>query len=205
MDMISRKILLPLSIILVIFSCFPPPLEATQHKMILIILPSNGFDEDGYLKIKAVFDQIRVKTVTASASLNITTGSKGGKIRPDIGFELVDPEQYDAVVLIGGTVSQQYWDNKDVHDICLKMAKLKRPIAAQGFAVLTLGKAGLLKDIRVAGTLEIKKYLLKAGALYTTKPIFKDELILTASAKADARQLGIALRKILRPYAYLEK
>lgn len=199
----SRWVLL---LILAILIPFSSALHAgSSSRMVLLIVPGNGFDQKAYTNFQSIFKQIRIKTVTASASLNILTGDSGGSFRPDIGFEMVDPEQFDAVVLIGNQVAQQYWNNEEVLAICKAMIALKRPIAAQGFAVLTIGKADLLKDIRVAGTPEIRKYLEKSGAIYTTKPVLKDQLILTASAKADSRQLAILLRKALRPHAYPTK
>ena len=121
----------------------------------------------------------------------------GGKANATITINQVIVENYDAVIFIGGSGAQQYYDNSVALDIARQAADKKKILAAICIAPAILANAGLLDGVKATSFASEQARLKKANAKYTGAPVEQDGLIITGSGPAAAKQFGRTIAKAL--------
>ena len=132
-------------------------------------------------------------------------GMLGGKIRVNKLVTELKPERYDAVVFIGGSGAQEYWNNPTAHAIARKALEQGKIVAAICIAPVTLAKAGVLKGRRATVLPSAGNQLKAAGAKYTGKAVETDGRIVTANGPQSASMFAQALVKLLAEKQAKEK
>jgi protease I len=165
-------------------------------KIVMIIAPQNFRDEE-LLQPKNILTEKGAEVVVASASLETAKGMLGAEIKPDIMVSEIKPEDWDAIILIGGTGASQYWDDSSVHSLLNEAVKQNKIVGAICIAPVTLANAGILsgKKATVFGS-EVQK-LKDKGAECTGKDVERDGNIITASGPQAANQFGNAIAQAL--------
>jgi protease I len=165
-------------------------------KIVMIIAPQNFRDEE-LLQPKNILTEKGAEVVVASASLETAKGMLGAEIKPDIMVSEIKPEDWDAIILIGGTGASQYWDDSSVHSLLNEAAKQNKIVGAICIAPVTLANAGILsgKKATVFGS-EVQK-LKDKGAECTGKDVERDGNVITASGPQAANQFGNAIAQAL--------
>jgi len=171
--------------------------EGVKVKKAVMLISENGFrDEELFVSQKALKESgIEVKI--ASTTLGEVRGASGGKAKPDILLRDINPQEYDAIILVGGGASSQYWDDPLAHQLVREADRNQRIVAAICIAPVTLARAGILKN-RQATVWDSEAYQLEnEGASYIAKPVVKDGNIITASGPQATREFSDAIVKAL--------
>lgn len=172
-------------------------MSTDNSKKILIVLAHNNFRDEEYLSARKMLENNGAKITVASTVKKDASGSQGLKLDPDLLIDDVNPQDYDAVVFIGGTGSSQYWHDVKAHEIASTMNSNGKIVAASSHAPVTLAVAGLLNGKKVTGHITIYEKLQVAGAHYTGSKIEKDGNIITSSGANAAKDFAVALAKAI--------
>lgn len=206
-----KKVLVPLVLIgLITLACGqkkpePKTVKPTEEKPVtprsalMVIAPRDFRDEE----FKIPFEYLKGlghKVTVASLDTTKAIGMLNLEVKPDLKLEDVDTLVYDAMILVGGTGSVIYWDNKLVHQLAKHFARPPKLLAAICLAPVTLARAGVLKDKEVTvykdrATLEEMK---KGGARYREKNVVICGNVITAAGPQAAQGFAQAISQALQ-------
>jgi len=163
-----------------------------EKKVLMIIAPKDFRDEE-FREPKAVLEEKGVKVTVASTATGTAKGMFGMQVIPDITVDKVNPAEFDAVVVVGGSGSQTYlWNNLQVHKIVQSLHQQGGLVTAICISPVVLAKAGLLegKKVTVFRTATTLNELEKVGALISDAPVMVDGKIITGKGPEAAREFG---------------
>jgi len=157
-----------------------PQGHATQATALLVV-PSQGFQDEELLMTKRALEQAGVQVVVASSRMGMLTGMLGGTIRADLLVNQASLDKFGAVVFIGGVGTIDFLNNPTVLNLVRQAVTQRKVLAAIGTAPSILASAGALKAVRSTALLSEQARLAQGGAIYTGNPAEKDGLIVTAT------------------------
>ncbi len=167
-----------------------------KGKILMIIAPENFRDEE-YLKPKKIFEANGFEVDTASTRTGKAVGMLGTEVEVNkIVYEL-SPDEYDAVVLVGGIGAQVFFEDEKIHEFLRTAYEEGKIVAAICISPVTLAKAGLLKGKRATVWPSEAEVLKKYGAKYTGNAVEVDGNIVTANGPEAAEQFGETIVKLL--------
>ena len=167
-----------------------------SKKVLIIIAPKNFRDEE-FLVPKDILEKADVEVHVASTTKGTAKGMLGVNVDIQIIVDEVDPADYDAVFVVGGSGSQTYlWDNQRVLEIVKEADDLGKIVSAICISPVVLARAGLLfnKKATVFSTDKTISELKKAGAKISGAPVEVDGRIITGRGPEATKEFG---RKIL--------
>ncbi len=167
-------------------------------KSVLMVLAHNNFRDEEYTAARDALETNGAKITIASTLRTGAKGTQGLKLNPDLLIDDVNPDDYDAVVFIGGTGSSQYWHDIKAHEIANSANKSGKVIGASSHATVTLAVAGLLKGKRATGHVTVYEKLIVQGAKYTGKKIEIDGNIITSTGANAAKEFAQALTQAIK-------
>ena len=157
---------------------------------IAMIIASNKFRDEEYADPKNVFESSGFSVTTASSTLNPCTGMMGGIVKPDILYTSVDPQDYDAVIFVGGGGSREYFDDADAQGIAKKTLAANRVLGAICIAPSILANAGLLKGKKATVFSSQAENLLEKGACVMPDNVVRDGNIVTGNGPGAGDRFG---------------
>ncbi|MEO0184675.1 MAG: DJ-1/PfpI family protein [candidate division WOR-3 bacterium] len=169
---------------------------STKKSVLIVIAPSDFRDEE----FKEPYDLLAksdIKTVIASTDTLPAKGMLGMVVKPQILLFQVVPEDFDALIIVGGTGCKVLWDNQLLHKIVQNFDEHHKTIGAICIAPVVLARAGVLKNRKatvypgVAG--EIKPHC----AEYTGKDVEVSGNIITGAGPQAARDFASAILEAL--------
>ena len=170
-----------------------------EKKALMIIAPRDFRDEE-YQEPKAILEREGVKVVVASTVAGTARGMFGTQVTPDTTIDEVNPAEFDAVVVVGGSGSQTHlWNNSKVHKIVQALHKKGGLVAAICISPVVLAKAGLLtgRKATVFRTATTLNELKKGGAVISDAPVVVDRKIITGRGPEAAREFGLKIAESL--------
>lgn len=108
----------------------------------------NGFEEIEALATVDILRRARFNVVIAGIPNTILIGDRGIKIIADCKLDSVSPDQFQAVVLPGGSGYESLGQSNKVMGIVKDFNEKKKLIAAICYSPMLLAKAGILNDKR---------------------------------------------------------
>jgi len=168
----------------------------TGKKVVMIIAPQNFRDEE-LLQPKNILTEKGAEVVVASTSLETTEGMLGAEIKPDMLTGDIKPEDWDAIILIGGTGASVYWDDSSIHSLLNETVKQNKIVGAICIAPVTLANAGILSGKKATVFSSEVQKLKDKGAECTGKDVERDGNIITASGPQAAKEFGNAIAQAL--------
>ena len=166
--------------------------KAVTKKVVMIIASQNFRDEELF-KTREILERRGAGVVVASSSLEPSRGMMGGTCRPDFLVGDVNVADYDAVVFIGGSGANEYWDNETAHSIARAAVDKDKILAAICIAPVTLARAGVLRGKKASVFPSVAQRLQAEGAIYVKTAVEEDGKIITADGPTSAREFGEAL------------
>jgi len=166
-----------------------------EKKVLMIIAPRDFRDEE-YQEPKAILERKGVKVVVASTAAGTARGMFGMQVTPDTTVDKVNPAEFDAVVVVGGSGSQTYlWNNSKVQKIVQALYQKGGLVTAICISPVVLAKAGLLKGrkatvFRTSATIDELK---KGGAVISDAPVVVDGKIITGIGPEAAREFALKI------------
>jgi len=157
---------------------------------VLIIIAPELFSEKELVIIMEGLDKAGFKTVLASTSKGVCTGSRQTSITATQSLSDAQTGNYDAVIFVGGRGAKMLFANDDALRIAKEMSSANKLTAAICLAPVILANAGVLehKHATVAKT-EVKTIEAK-GASYSGPGVTVDGNLVTGSSPEYARRFG---------------
>ncbi len=162
---------------------------AAKGKILMIIAPEDFRDEE-LLVPKRIFEEAGYDVVIASRERRECRGMLGAVVMPDITIGQVDPEEYVAVVMVGGVGAREYFDDAYVQDLLNRFYDMGKVVSAICLAPVTLARAGLLEGKKATVWRSEGKSLEKAGALYTGEAVAQDGRLITGAGPFAAEEFA---------------
>ncbi|MEM7825622.1 MAG: DJ-1/PfpI family protein [Candidatus Aenigmatarchaeota archaeon] len=169
-----------------------------MKKVLYIIAQQNFRDEE--LRIpKKILEESGIKVTVASITKEEAKGMLGMKVKPEITVREANPNNYDALIIAGGTGSPRLADYPEVIDIIRRFFEQKKLIAAICVAPYVLTKAGILKGKKATAFPSdfVLAEFRRAGVSYSEEKLVRDEKIITASGPEAAEDFGREIAKVL--------
>jgi protease I len=179
-----------------------PKEEVTEEKIlagkkiVMIIAPQNFRDEE-LLQPKGILTEKGAEVAVASASMETCKGMLGVEVKPDMLTSEIKPEDWDAIILIGGTGASHYWDDLSVHSMLNEAVRQNKIVGAICIAPVTLANAGILSGKKATVFSSETQKLADKGAECTGKDVERDGNIITASGPQAAKEFGNAVARAL--------
>lgn len=178
-------------------------MNGEKRAKIALIIASRGFRDCEYFIPKEIFRQEGFEVETVSDKAGSAIGSDGGEADAAKSLENIKPEEYDAVVFIGGQGAMACLDNENSYALARKTVSLGKILAAICIAPSILAKAGVLDKKRAtvwSSPMDKSQFkvLSSFGALRDDSDVVADGGIVTASgpdqAQAFARKIAALLK-----------
>jgi protease I len=178
--------------------------KPTQQKQImariLMIVAQNGFRDEELLVPKAIFERAGHQVKTASILRSKASGSKGALINVDFGISELNPDFFDAVIVVGGPDSPTLASNPQVIKFIEKANSMKKIMGAICLGPMTLANAGVLagKNATVFPDIKGIRAIRENGGIYFDKKVIEDELVITANGPEAAEEFAKAILNKLK-------
>ena len=167
-------------------------------KKAVMIISHQGFRDEELLDTKAVLEKNGIEVKVASNAYGVAKGKLGAEVTPDLFYKEVRPEDFDAIIFIGGPGSVDYWNNAFAHKLINDSVASGKITAGICSASATLAKAGILKGKRATVFPGDFQELIENGAKYTASHLEIDGNIITADGPYAAKDFGEAIAKALK-------
>ncbi|MBU1124578.1 MAG: DJ-1/PfpI family protein [Candidatus Omnitrophica bacterium] len=181
----------------VFFACMVAQEGVCAMKHAVMIIAEENFRDEELFQTKAALEEKGITVKIASTTLNPVRGMLGAQATPELLVKDITLTDFDAVIFVGGSGADQYWDDHLAHTIAQTAMRENRVVAAICIAPVTLARAGVLKDIRATVYPSEKEELVLHGATYSGAEVEVDGNCITASGPAAAQGFGEAIARAL--------
>ena len=168
----------------------------TGRKVVMVIAPQNFRDEE-LLQPKKILTEKGAEVTVACASLETAKGMLGAEVKPDMLVSEIKPEDWDAIILVGGTGATHYFEDSSVHSMLNEARKQNKIVGAICIAPVTLANAGILSGKKATVYSSEVQTLKDKGAECTGKDVERDGNIITASGPQAAEEFGNTIAQAL--------
>jgi protease I len=167
---------------------------------VLFIIAQTNFRDEELAKPKAILEKAGYKCDVASLSTTFATGMLGAVVKPDLAVREVDAEDYELLVVIGGSGAPELAKHNEVINLLTAADDSGKKLAAICLGPMVLAKAGVLsgKQATVFKTKESLAALQQGGAEYVEQSVVTDFNLVTANGPEAAEAFGNALVKLLQ-------
>jgi len=148
---------------------------------VLLVLPSQGFQDEEFLMTKRGLEQAGAQVLTASTRMGLLTGMLGGTARADLLLNQANLDNFSGVVFIGGIGTMDLLNSPVASGMVRQAVARRKVLAAVGTAPSILAGAGALKGARATAYLSEQARIVQGGAAYTGNAVEKDGLTITAT------------------------
>ena len=172
----------------------PGPWEraATAPKAVMVIAHQSFRDEE-LAEPRKLLEHAGCWVVVASSATSPAKGMLGALVTPDLLVKDVKVADYDAVVFVGGTGAQEYWNDPTAQQIARDAVAQGKLLGAICLAPVTLANAGVLEGKKATVWSSEAGRLKARGAEYTGAAVQVDGSIITADGPEAAKEFGRAL------------
>jgi protease I len=172
-----------------------------EDKKILLVIAQEQFRDEECFVPKQLFESAGVKVTVAAESTKIAKGMLGGTIKPDITISEANIDDYDAIVISGGSGSKKYlWDNKELHELVKKADARQKVISAICISPVILARTGILKgkESTVFKSSDTVRELNEYGVIYLDRDVVVSDHVITGRDPASAEAFGKAVLEALK-------
>lgn len=119
---------------------------------VAVIIPPKDFKDETLSMAKLLFDKWEVKSVISSYTSSPCTGLHGAVYMPEINASKIEPQDYNAILLIDGSGIDSYklYDFRPLLDLLKNFAASGKIVGAIGNAVKVLSRANIIAETKVA-------------------------------------------------------
>ena len=176
----------------------------TKHslmgKQILMVIAPQQFRDEELFVPKSILAEAGATVRVASSRFGTASGMLGGTCQPDLLIADARVEDYDAIIIVGGSGSPDYlWSDATLRQLVKQAAAQHRILGAICLAGVVLARASVLQDRKATvykSKDAIREYEL-AGVQYSKQNVVIDGLIVTADGPRVAAEFGQAIVKLL--------
>jgi len=159
---------------------------------------------DGYEDLELHYPRIRLKEAGYEVELlslfkREIKGKHGYPIKPDKLIRDANPDDYNGVIIPGGTVNPDHLRrNKVVLDFVAKINEEQKLVGAICHAGWVLISAKIIKDRKATSYFAIKDDMLNAGAKFEDSAVVIDNNLITSRMPEDLPEFMKALLEFLK-------
>jgi protease I len=164
----------------------------------LIVLPPKDFNDQEYQDVREVLDAAGAIVKIATSAVEEAVGIASTHVPPDIGFEDVEVEDYDAIIFISGPGVFEYYNNARVLDLIRHFFTKGKLVAAISRSVEVLARAGVLAERRATIWKTDADALLSRNISYTGEEVTVDRNVITASGGTYAHRFAEKIVEYLK-------
>ncbi len=169
---------------------------------IAMVIAHRDFRDEEYFIPKRILTTRNFEVVTVSTFNEKAIGMHGGETKIDAIIDNLMPEDFDAVLFIGGAGVMDDIDNPEFHRVAKRTIEKGKVLGAICVAPMILAKAGVLsgKKATIWSSPMNKnpiKVLEENGAIYTDEIVVIDGKIITANGPLAADQFAQTVAEAL--------
>ena len=161
---------------------------------------------DGYEDLELHYPRIRLneagyKTELVSLHRREIIGKHGYPIKPDKLVREANPDDYDGLIIPGGTKNPDYLRrDKDVLDFVKTLNEQGKLVSSICHAGWVLISAKIVKERRATSYFAIKDDMINAGAKFEDSAVVIDNNLITSRTPEDLPEFMKAVLTFLRNY-----
>jgi protease I len=155
----------------------------------MVVAPLDFRDVE-YFTPKKIFENAGFTVTTASIQSGVARGAEGGEAKIDLTVSQADPENFVAVVFVGGPGMQIISGDESLQALAIKFFKTDKLTAAICVAPAILAEAGLLTGIEATSHPDVKQILADNGAKFLDQPVVGGAKIITADGPEASAEFG---------------
>jgi len=166
---------------------------------VLMIIAQKGFRDEEYQIPRQIIEKAGHNVKVASLTRSKATGAMGAIVHPDMGIHEVNPDYFDAYVIVGGPGAKALSENQEVINLLEKAYQKGKKMCAICIAPMILAKAGVLagKNATVFPDRQAIGELRAGGALYRDQDVVVDGIVITANGPQSAEKFGMEVVRLL--------
>jgi len=173
-----------------------------EQKKIVMVIAFRDFRDVEYFQPKEILERAGAEVITASNKKGTAIGADGGDTEVQLLVSEVNPEEFDAILFIGGPGALDALDNEDSYKLLREASEKRKLIGAICISPVILAKAGILKGKKATVwsapfDKSSQKTLEENGAIYEGKSVVIDGKIVTANGPKSAKEFGETVARIL--------
>jgi len=165
-------------------------------KKIAMVIATNGYRDEEYDVPKEHFLKNGAKVTTVNSNGTTSKSMFGKTAEVDGSIHDINPDDYDAIVFVGGTGAAEYFTNTKATDLAKKFNEQGKIVAAICIAPSILANAHILMG-KKATAYPSERENINAEGTYTGSPVEIDGNIITASGPDAAFQFAEAIVRAL--------
>ncbi|MEO0141813.1 MAG: DJ-1/PfpI family protein [candidate division WOR-3 bacterium] len=171
---------------------------APSAKSVLIVIAPKDFRDEEFKEPYELLTKSEMKITIASTDTIPAKGMLGMEVKPQVLISQVNPDSFDALIIVGGTGCQILWDNETLHNIVQRFNEKNKTIGAICIAPVVLARAGILKDKKATVYPGVRNELKPHCAAYTAADVEVSGNVITASGPQAAKDFAQAILEALK-------
>jgi protease I len=172
-----------------------PPITIMHKKILMVIAPVDFRDEE-YFETRNVLEGSGDKITVASSNGQPAKSSFGKIVKPDKSFYDVKPQEYDAIVFVGGSGTRAYFSNQQALALAREFNNAGKVVSAICIAPSILANAGVLNGKR-ATSFPSERENINAVGTYTGAHVEVDGKIITANGPLAAKDFAKKIKEVM--------
>ena len=173
-------------------------MASLEGKRVVMVIAHENFRDEEFQEPYELLTSLGASVEIASTSLEEAKGMLGKRVKPTMLLEDVDPNEFDAVIFVGGSGAANYFNDSTALGLARKAYEAGKVVAAICIAPVILANAGVLRGKRATvWDGDFVKQLEANGASYTGNSVEIDGKVITANGPHAARQFAEAIAKLL--------
>lgn len=173
-----------------------------SHRRALIIIAYEDYNEREFAVTRDFLGMFGAETVVASYGLGTATGRDGGSAEVDCLLSDVKPDDFDAIIFIGGVGSVALQNNDDAHRIARGALSNGKIVGAICIAPIILAKAGVLSGRSAtvwtdSADSHPAEELVRAKAKYVDEDVVVDGRLVTANGPDSAEKFARSIAALM--------
>lgn len=168
-----------------------------SDKKAVLIIAKEIFRDEELFDTQTALEQASVSTTIASSIVGTCKGKLGATAKSTILINDISPDDYDAVIFIGGGGAMEYYESEVAINLAKETYNKGKVIAAICIGPRILANAGLLKG-KTATCFESEgQAITELGANYTANNVERDGMIVTANGPQASTEFGKTIAAVL--------
>lgn len=161
-----------------------------SENRVLMVLANFNFNDDEYEYTRKMLDDSGIEIKIAAGEPGECISVTGKNVDVDINLSNALPDEYKALIFIGGPGVDSYFTDGDALELAQKFFQEKKIVAAICWAPVILARSGILAGRKATVWNGAKNDLEKAGAIYSGDKVTVDNTLVTADGPDSALDFG---------------